>query len=84
MCMYVCMYVWYSIWLIGRGCADCLMIEGMYVCMYVFLKDKFEVPYVTFCRGIAVERLLRVGYLGCLGKGRFFRLGRCIKGFFFC
>lgn len=49
--MYVCMCM-YSAWLIGRGCADCLMILGM----YVFLKGKFEVTYVTFCRGIAVER----------------------------
>lgn len=40
--------------------------------MYVFLKGKFEVTYVTFCGEIAGERLLRVGYLG-LG---FFRLGR--------
>lgn len=38
--------------------------------MYVFLKGKVEGTYVTFCRGIAGERLLRVGYLGCLGKGR--------------
>lgn len=37
--------------------------------MYVFLKGRFEVTYVKFCGEIAGERLLRVGYLGCLGKG---------------
>lgn len=37
--------------------------------MYVFLKGKFEVTYVMFCGEVAVERRLRVGYLGCLGKG---------------
>jgi len=52
--------------------------------MYVFPKGKFEVTYVTFCGEIAGERLLRVGYLGCLGKGKCFRLGRCIKRFSFC
>lgn len=40
--MYVCMYGWYSIWLIGRGWADCLMILGMYL-TYVFPKGRFEV-----------------------------------------
>lgn len=43
-----------------------LMVQ---VCMYVFLKGKFEVTYVTFCGEIAGERLLGVGYIGCLGKG---------------
>lgn len=32
------------------------MYVYMYVCMYVFLKGKVEVPYVTFCGEIAVER----------------------------
>lgn len=55
-----CVYM-YSIWLIGRGCADIPYV--------LFPKVSLKLPYVTFCGEIAVERLLRVGYLGCLGKG---------------
>lgn len=47
----------------------------------MFMKGRFEVTYVTFCGEIAVERLLRVGYLGCLGKGKFFVYEDVLRGF---